>query len=191
MVMAVSPVLVVFGAIYHWYPKITGKLLDDTLGKIHFWMTFLGTYAIYFPMHYLGFEGIPRRYFAYGDTAFMSASSQDLNAAITVAAFVVAFAQLFFLWNMFISYFKGREAGPNPWEATTLEWQTPHTPPKHGNFDELPLVYRWAYDFSVPGVEQDFIPQNVSPAEVEQWKQKADPADDRSGDEGSAKDDTP
>ena len=166
MVMAVSPVLVVFGAIYHWYPKITGRMLDDTLGKIHFWMTFLGTYAIYYPMHYLGFQGMPRRYFAYGDTDFIASSAQDLNAAITIAAFVVAFAQLFFIYNMFISYFKGRAADPNPWEATTLEWQTPHTPPKHGNFDQLPSVYRWAYDYSVPGAADDYIPQNVPPAEV-------------------------
>jgi cytochrome c oxidase subunit 1 len=67
---------------------------------------------------------------------------------------------------MFISYFKGRAADPNPWEATTLEWQTPHTPPKHGNFDQLPSVYRWAYDYSVPGAADDYIPQNVPPAEV-------------------------
>ncbi len=171
MVMAVSPILVVFGAIYHWYPKITGRMLDETLGKIHFWMTFLGTYAIYYPMHYLGFEGLPRRYFSYGDTDFMSASSQDLNAAITVAAFFVAFAQLFFFYNLFVSYFRGKESGPNPWEATTLEWQTPHTPPKHGNFDELPLVYRWAYDYSLPGAVADFIPQNVPPSEVEMIKE--------------------
>ena len=174
MVMAVSPVLVVFGAIYHWFPKITGRMMDDRLGKIHFWMTFLGSYAIYYPMHYLGFEGVPRRYFAYGDTAFMSASAQDLNTAISIAAFFVAAAQIFFFWNLVVSYFRGREAGPNPWEATSLEWQTPHTPPKHGNFDELPLVYRWAYDYSVPGVPQDFIPQNVSPAEVEQWRQRGE-----------------
>ena len=169
MVMAVSPILVVFGAIYHWYPKITGRMLDDTLGKIHFWLTFLGTYAIYFPMHYLGFEGLPRRYFAYGDTAFMSESSADLNAAISMAAIFVAFAQLFFLYNLFISYFRGRESGPNPWEATTLEWQTPQTPPIHGNFGpELPLVYRWAYDYSLPGAADDYIPQNVAPADVVQ-----------------------
>ena len=169
MVMAVSPILVVFGAIYHWYPKITGRMLDDRLGRIHFWMTFLGTYAIYYPMHYLGFEGIPRRYFAYGETAFMSDSSQDLNAAITVAAIIVAFAQIFFLYNLVYSYFRGRRADPNPWQATTLEWQTPHTPPKHGNFgDELPVVYRWAYDYSVPGAPEDFVPQNVSPAELDE-----------------------
>jgi cytochrome c oxidase subunit 1 len=168
MVMAVSPILVVFGAIYHWYPKITGRMLDDTLGKIHFWITFIGTYSIYYPMHYLGFEGIPRRYFAYGDTDFMSASAQDLNAAITIAAIIVAFAQVFFLYNMAVSWFKGREAGDNPWEATTLEWQTSTTPPTHGNFGkELPVVYRWAYDYGVPGAELDYIPQNVSPADLE------------------------
>ena len=167
MVMAVSPVLVVFGAIYHWYPKITGKMLDDTLGKVHFWMTFLGTYAIYYPMHYLGFEGMPRRYYAYGtDTAFMSQSAHVLNEAISIAAILVAIAQVVFLYNAVRSLTKGKEAGPNPWNATTLEWQTPHTPPKHGNFDELPSVYRWAYDYGVPGAEQDFIPQNVPSEEL-------------------------
>ena len=168
MVMAVAPILVVFGAIYHWYPKITGRMLDDTLGKIHFWVTFLGTYAIYYPMHFLGFEGVPRRYYAYGETAFMSDSVQTLNAGITIAAIVVAAAQFIFIFNLIRSYFRGREAGPNPWEATTLEWQTPHTPPRHGNFgDQLPVVYRWAYDYGVPGVKQDFIPQNVPPEAVE------------------------
>ncbi len=164
MVMAVSPVLVIFGAIYHWYPKITGRMLDDTLGKWHFWITFLGTYAIYYPMHYLGIEGLPRRYYAYGDTAFMSESAQDVNVAITLAAVVVAVAQILFIYNAVRSYFKGREAGSNPWQATTLEWQTPHTPPRHGNFgDELPVVYRWAYDYGVPGAREDYIPQNVPP----------------------------
>ena len=166
MVMAVSPVLVVFGAIYHWYPKITGKMLDDTLGKVHFWMTFLGTYAIYYPMHYLGFEGVPRRYYAYGETAFMSESAHDLNVAISIAAIFVAVAQLIFLYNIIRSLTNGKEAGHNPWDATTLEWQTPHTPPKHGNFDELPSVYRWAYDYGVPGAEKDFIPQNVPSEEL-------------------------
>ncbi len=166
MVMAVSPVLVVFGAIYHWYPKITGKMLDDTLGKVHFWMTFLGTYAIYYPMHYLGFEGVPRRYYAYGETAFMSESAHDLNVAISIAAIFVALAQVIFLYNIVRSLTKGKESGHNPWNATTLEWQTPHTPPRHGNFDELPSVYRWAYDYGVPGAEKDFIPQNVPSEEL-------------------------
>ena len=167
MVMAVSPVLVIFGAIYHWYPKVTGRMFDERLGKIHFWLTFLGTYAIYYPMHYLGLEGMPRRYFAFGDTAFMSESAQDLNAAITIAAIIVALAQLFFLYNIIVSYFRGKKADSNPWEATTLEWQTADTPPKHGNFGpELPAVYRWAYDYGVPGVADDYIPQNVPPKDV-------------------------
>ena len=173
MVMAVSPVLVVFGAIYHWYPKITGKMLDDTLGKIHFWMTFLGTYAIYYPMHYLGFEGVPRRYYAYGETVFMSESSQDLNAAISIAAIFVAVAQLVFIYNIVKSLINGKKADPNPWNATTLEWQTAHTPPRHGNFDELPSVYRWAYDYGVPGAERDFIPQNVPSEEMADARAKS------------------
>jgi len=167
MVMAVSPVLVVFGAIYHWYPKVTGRMLDDTLGKIHFWVTFLGTYAIYYPMHYLGFLGVPRRYYAIEGTDFIPESAMSLNASISIAAFIVGAIQLVFIYNLIISYFRGREAGSNPWEATTLEWQTADTPPKHGNFGkELPLVYRWAYDYSVPGAEHDFIPQNVPPSGV-------------------------
>jgi len=166
--MAVSPVLVVFGAIYHWYPKITGRMLDDGLGKFHFWVTFLGTYAIYYPMHYLGFLGVPRRYYSIECTDFIPESAMTLNAGISIAAFFVGAVQLVFFYNLFISYYRGREAGGNPWEATTLEWQTPDTPPTHGNFGkDLPLVYRWAYDYSVPGVELDYIPQNVPPSRAE------------------------
>ena len=167
MVMGIAPVLVVFGAIYHWYPKITGRMLDDTLGKIHFWITFIGTYAIFYPMHYLGFMGMPRRYYAIGGTNFIPDSAHLLNAWISIAAFVVGAAQMVFLYNLVASYFRGRPAGRNPWNATTLEWQTAHTPPKHGNFGkELPAVYRWAYDYGVPGLKTDYIPQNVAPAEV-------------------------
>ncbi len=167
MVMAIAPIMVVFGAIYHWYPKITGRMLNDTLGKWHFWFSFLGSYAIYLPMHYLGFLGVPRRYYALGNTDFIPESVNFMNAGITIAALTVGTAQLLFFYNLITSYFKGKEAGSNPWGATTLEWQTPDTPPKHGNFGkELPLVYRWAYDYSVPGVKEDFIPQNVPPGKV-------------------------
>jgi cytochrome c oxidase subunit 1 len=162
MVMAVAPVMVVFGAIYHWYPKITGRFLDEKLGKIHFWATFLGTYAVYLPMHYLGFLGVPRRYYAVGGTDFIPESAQTLNAGITVAAIVVGAFQFVFIYNLIRSYSKGKKADGNPWNATTLEWQTSETPPVHGNFGpHLPVVYRWAYDYSVPGVVKDFIPQNV------------------------------
>ena len=168
MVMAVAPIMVIFGAIYHWYPKVTGRMMNDTLGKWHFWITFIGTYGIYYPMHYIGLAGVPRRYYAYGETGFIPDSVISLNAAITIAAIVVALAQLLFFYNMFHSFFRGREAGPNPWNATTLEWQTEHTPPHHGNFGrELPVVYRWPYDYGVPGAKDDFIPQNVSPDDVE------------------------
>ena len=161
MVMGVSPILVIFGAIYHWYPKMTGKMLDDRLGHTHFWITFLGTYAIYYPMHYLGFVGVPRRYFANGEMAIIDDSVLLLNQGITIAALIVGVAQILFIWNLIYSYYKGRDSGPNPWKATTLEWQTPETPPRHGNWEErLPTVYRWAYDYSVPGAKDDFIPQS-------------------------------
>ena len=97
---------------------------------------------------------------------FIPESAQSLNAGITIAALLVGCFQLVFLFNLIWSYFKGKPAGGNPWSATTLEWQTPDTPPKHGNFGKtLPLVYRWAYDYSVPGAKEDFIPQNVPPRE--------------------------
>lgn len=165
MVMGVAPILVIFGAIYHWYPKITGRMLDDAMGKFHFWITFLGAYAIFFPLHYLGLMGVPRRYFELGDMAFIPDSVEPLNAFVSVAAFIVGFAQLVFLFNLIWSLRHGKPAGSNPWGATTLEWQTPETPPGHGNFGkELPVVYRWAYDYSVPGAEKDFVPQNQPPA---------------------------
>src|SRR6266498_352533 len=167
MVMAIAPILVVFGAIYHWYPKVTGRMLNDTLGKFHFWVTFVGSYCIYYPMHYLGMMGVPRRYYAIGGTDFIPASAHFVNEWITIAALIVGAIQSVFLYNLVWSYFKGRPSGSNPWDATTLEWQTPDTPPKHGNFGAtLPLVYRWAYDYSVPGAVDDFIPQNVPPREV-------------------------
>ncbi len=162
MVMAVSPVLAVFGAVYHWYPKITGRMLNEGLGKFHFWVTFVGLYCLYYPMHYLGIMGVPRRYYANGVADFIPESAQLANVWISIAAIIVACVQLIFLYNLAVSAKRGKPAGDNPWGATTLEWQTPDTPPTHGNFGkELPSVYRWAYDFSVPGAEEDFIPQNV------------------------------
>jgi len=161
MVMGVAPILVIFGAIYHWYPKITGRIFNEALGQFHFWVTFVGAYLIFFPMHYLGLLGMPRRYHDIGQTSFIPDSAHTLNAFISVVALIVGVAQMVFLFNMFWSLKRGREAGGNPWRATTLEWQTPETPPGHGNFGkELPLVYRWAYDYNVPGAKEDFIPQN-------------------------------
>jgi len=169
MVMGVAPILVILGAIYHWFPLMTGRMLHHGMGVFHFWVTFIGAYAIFFPMHYVGFIGVPRRYYEIGETSFIPDSAQDLNAFITIAALVVGFAQLVFLYNLIWSTFKGKISERNPWKATTLEWQTPEVPPVHGNFKELPLVYRWAYDYSVPGVKQDFIPQNLPPDQIE-WE---------------------
>ena len=165
MVMGVSPFLVVFGGIYHWFPLLTGRMLNDAMGKIHFWLTFLGTYAIYLPMHYIGILGVPRRYYANGTTEFLPDSVQAANLSITIAALIVAAAQFLFLINIFWSLFKGRKSPRNPWRATTIEWQTPDYPPKHGNWGkELPVVHRWAYSYSVPGAKEDFIPQNEPPS---------------------------
>ncbi len=166
MVMGVSPFLVVFGGIYHWFPLLTGRMLNDAMGKIHFWLTFLGTYAIYLPMHYIGILGVPRRYYANGTTEFLPDSVQAANLSITIAALIVAAAQFLFLINIFWSLFKGRKSPRNPWRATTIEWQTPDYPPKHGNWGkELPVVHRWAYSYSVPGAKEDFIPQNEPPSQ--------------------------
>ena len=168
MVMGVSPVMVLFAAIYHWFPKMSGKMFNVTMGKIHFWATFFGTYAIYLPMHYLGIMGLPRRYYAMGTTDFLPDSAQALNANITLAAIWVAAFQMVFIVNILWSIWKGKKCDGNPWEATSLEWQTPDNPPCHGNWGpELPTVYRWAYEYSVPGVKADFVPQNVPASDVE------------------------
>ena len=165
MVMGVAPILVIFGAIYHWYPKVTGRMLDDRLGKLHFWGTFLGAYLIFFPMHYIGLMGVPRRYHEIGAMSFVPPSAATLNEFITVVALIVGAIQLTFVFNLVWSLRHGRPSGGNPWRATTLEWQTPQTPPAHGNWGKtLPVVYRWAYDYSVPGAAQDFLPQNQPPA---------------------------
>ncbi|MCZ7859003.1 cytochrome c oxidase subunit I [Agrobacterium salinitolerans] len=161
MVMGVAPIMVIFGAIHHWYPKVTGRMLNEAMGHVHFWITFLGAYAIFFPMHYLGLMGVPRRYYELGETAFIPDSAHTLNIFITVAALIVGAAQLLFLFNLEWSLRWGKKAFGNPWRATTLEWQTPQTPPVHGNWGkELPVVYRWPYDYSVPGAAEDFLPQN-------------------------------
>ena len=168
MVMGVAPILVVFGAIYHWFPKMTGRMMNDAMGQIHFWVTFLGAYAIFLPLHYLGFLGVPRRYYEMDGTNFIPESAQDLNAFVTVIALIVGAAQILFLFNVGRSIVKGKKSGPNPWRAASLEWQTPQTPPGHGNFgSKLPVVYRWAYGYGVPGAKEDYVPQNLPPDQLE------------------------
>ena len=181
MVMGVSPIMVLFAAIYHWFPLVSGKMMHTGLGKIHFWITFLGTYAIYLPMHYLGFLGVPRRYYSMAGTDFIPESAQSLNAGITISAIIVGVAQLIFIVNIIISLRNGKKAKHNPWEASSLEWQTPQIPPAHGNWGpELPVAHRWAYDYCVPGAAEDFTPQNV-PVDAEHLSE-GEPEDDNDTD---------
>ena len=164
MVMGVAPLMVVFGAVYHWFPLITGKMFHEGMGRFHFWVTFIGAYAIFLPIHYLGFLGVPRRYYEMGDTTFIPESVGTLNAFVTVIVLIVGLAQMVFLYNMISSALRGKASERNPWKATTLEWQTAEFPPGHGNVGaEPPVVYRWAYAYGVPGAAEDFVPQNVPP----------------------------
>ena len=171
MVMGIAPVLVILGSIYHWFPLITGRFLNERLGRIHFWITFIGAYSIYFPMHYLGFMGVTRRYFEVFEGDNFTYSITGINQFITVAALITGAAQFLFFYNIIVSSKFGKKAGKNPWKACSLEWQTPDVPPTHGNFGkELPVVYRWAYDFSVPGADEDYITQDTPPSAVSNAK---------------------
>ena len=166
LVMAIAPLFAAFGGLYYWFPKMFGRFMNDTLGKLHFWLTFTGVYAVFFPMHILGIGGQMRR--IYDPTQYMFlVPQQPVNVFISIAAFILGTSQLIFLFNFFSSIFAGRRVTEyNPWHATTLEWSVP-SPPGHGNFgEELPTVYRWAFDFAVPGEKEDFIPQTV-PATVQ------------------------
>ena len=167
MVMGVAPIFVIFAAIYHWFPLASGRMLNNAMGQFHFWVTFIGAYLIYFPMHYLGFVGVPRRYYEIGETMFVPPSAADLNAFITIMVLIVGFAQVVFIYNLLTSIFSGQKSERNPWKATTLEWQAAEFPPGHGNFgDELPVVYRWAYEYGAPGNVDDYVPQNIHPNNV-------------------------
>jgi len=164
--MGIAPLMVIMGAVYHWFPLVAGRMLSEKLGKWHFWFTFLGAYSIYFPMHYLGFIGVPRRYFEMYDSPYIT-SAVGLNQFISTAAFIVGAAQFILIYNIVVSLKIGKPAGKNPWQANSLEWLTPTVPPEHGNWgDKLPVVHRWPYDYSVPGAKEDFIPQTTPPSEV-------------------------
>ncbi|RZJ93319.1 MAG: cytochrome c oxidase subunit I, partial [Hymenobacter sp.] len=160
LVMGSSAFFGLFAGVYHWFPKMFGRMMDEKLGYIHFWLTFIGVYLVFMPMHYVGIAGFPRRYYSWtGFDAFSQFA--DLNKFISAAAILAFFAQFIFVFNFFYSIFRGRRATENPWNSTTLEWTTPVVP-GHGNWPgEIPAVYRWPYDYSKPGAETDFIPQNV------------------------------
>ena len=160
LVMGSAAFFGMVAGVYHWFPKMFGRMLNPTLGYIHFWITFAGVYLVFFPQHYLGIAGFPRRYYAYTGFDFTN-KYQDLAQLSTVAAIVVFAANLIFLYNFFYSIFWGKKAPQNPWKSNTLEWTTPINP-GHGNWvGEIPAVYRWPYDYSKPGSESDFIPQNI------------------------------
>lgn len=157
IVMGVASMFGMFAGVYHWYPKMFGRYLNNTLGYIHFWVTIIGAYLIFWPMHYEGLAGVPRRYL---DKSIWHSFSQfgDLDKMITVVSVIVFAMQLMFLFNFFYSIWKGRKVtNANPWGANTLEWTTPIRP-GHGNWvGEIPEVHRWAYDYGKDG--RDFIPQ--------------------------------
>jgi cytochrome c oxidase subunit 1 len=158
LVMGVASIFGMFAATYFWFPKMFGRMMNESVGKIHFWITFLGVYAIFVPFHAMGLLGMPRRYARFDEYAFL-AKSHGLVLFVTVAAIITVTAQILFYGNFFWSIFKGRKASDNPWEATTLEWTTA-TPPPHDNFaGVLPVVYHGPYEFSVPGAPRDFVMQ--------------------------------
>ena len=157
IVMGVSAFFGMFAGVYHWFPKMYGRYLNNTMAYIHFWVTLIGAYLIFWPMHYEGLAGMPRRYLDYSIWESFNQFS-DLNKFISTVAIIVFAVQLMFIFNFFYSIFKGRKVTTqNPWSATTLEWTTPIRP-GHGNWPgEIPEVHRWAYDYSKDG--RDFIPQ--------------------------------
>jgi cytochrome c oxidase subunit I len=160
LVMGSASFFGMMAGVYHWFPKMFGRMMDDKLGYIHFWFTFVGVYMVFFPMHYIGIAGFPRRYYSF--TSFDSFGGfTDLNMFVSIAAIITFGAQLLFAFNFFYSIFKGRKAPANPWRSNTLEWTTPRLP-GHGNWvGEIPTVYRWPYDYSKPGAADDFIPQHI------------------------------
>jgi cytochrome c oxidase subunit 1 len=172
IVMGMSAVFGMFGGVYHWFPKMFGKMMNTRLGYAHFWITLVGAYGVFFPMHFVGLAGAPRRYYDYSVYNEFDSSSadmmMDLNVIITTFAIIAALGQLIFLFNFFYSIFRGPKAPQNPWNSNTLEWTTPveHV---HGNWPgALPVVHRWPYDYSKPGADTDYIPQDVPLAEGEE-----------------------
>ncbi len=150
-----------FAAVYYWYPKFTGKMLSETLGKVHFWLTTIFFNTMVMPLFFGGLAGEHRRIFDYSAwPSLMTPELRRYREIATISAICMITAQLIFVFNFIVSYFKGKEAGKNPWQANTLEW-TVSSPPPHGNFETVPCIYRGAYEYSVPGRSEDWWPQNV------------------------------
>ncbi|MFN3752450.1 cbb3-type cytochrome c oxidase subunit I [Flavobacterium sp.] len=160
LVMGISALYGMFAGIYHWFPRMFGRMLNKNLGYVHFWVTAVCAYGVFFPMHFIGMAGLPRRY--YTNTNFpLFDDLQNVNVIITVFALVGGAFQLVFLYNFFSSIFYGKKSVQNPWKSNTLEWTAP-VEHMHGNWPgEIPHVHRWPYDYSKPGHDDDFVPQNV------------------------------
>jgi cytochrome c oxidase subunit 1 len=166
IVMGVAAFMGMFAGVYHWFPKMFGRYLNNTIGYIHFWITFFGAYLIFWPMHFEGLSGLPRRYYSYSGTISFNQFG-TLNEFMSSVAMVIFAAQLLFVINFFYSIWYGRKVRElNPWESNTLEWTTPIRP-GHGNWPgEIPEVHRWPYDYGKDG--RDFIPQTepIHPGET-------------------------
>jgi len=166
LVMGISALYGFFAGVYHWFPRMFGRMMNKTQGYIHFWVTAVCAYGVFFPMHFIGMAGLPRRYYTNSNFPLFDELA-DTNVLITVFALVGAAFQLVFFWNFFYSIFKGKKAPMNPWRSNTLEWTAPveHI---HGNWPgEIPAVHRWPYDYSKPGHDEDFVPQNIPMKEGE------------------------
>jgi cytochrome c oxidase subunit 1 len=168
-VVAPGTIFALFAGVYYWYPKAAGRMLNETLGRIHFWLSLIFINGIFFPMFLQGMLGMHRRWYDGGATyegishgVAFGKTGIEWNHFMSISAFLLGLTQLIFIFNFFWSMFAGRKAGRNPWDSTTLEWDTP-TPPPHGNFDHPIAVYRGPYEYSVPGADKDFSPQSEPP----------------------------
>jgi cytochrome c oxidase subunit 1 len=162
LIMGVASIFGIFAATYYWFPKMFGRMMNETMGRLHFWLTFIGAYAIFMPMHYYGMGAGLRRYSQGTEVAYISQLA-PLQKFITYAAFITIASQLIFVINLFWSMKKGKKASDNPWEATTLEWTTA-TPPPHDNFGgKTPVVHNGPYEYSVPGAPKDYVMQSDAP----------------------------
>jgi cytochrome c oxidase subunit 1 len=160
-VVAPGTIFALFAGIYYWYPKVTGRQMSETLGKVHFFGSFVMMNGIFLPMLWQGLAGVSRRLWDGGVTYAHAQAVLPLNKVMSYSAWALALFQLPFIFNLFWSIWKGRKVDDNPWEATTLEWATP-TPPPHGNFETIPVVYRGPYEYSTPGRTTDFFPQHLT-----------------------------
>jgi cytochrome c oxidase subunit I len=158
LIMGVAAIFGMFAATYYWFPKMFGRMMNETWGRVHFFITLIGTYAIFMPMHYLGIAGGTRRYSQYTEVAYLT-KLMPIHQFMTYAAIITISAQFIFVINLFWSMFKGPKASDNPWESTTLEWITA-TPPPHDNFGGVtPVVHNGPYEYGVPGMARDYVMQ--------------------------------